>query len=139
MAMVKFITTDIANTWKKGSTPIMRSRPGSSEGFQSSAWWILAWRFAWVSIAPFGTPVVPPVYWKTATSSRGSIAGGSYPPSLSMRRLKGTWLPSSGTFAISLRFRSPKSRFFGKGSTSWRVPTTSLRMRVFFSSAAILG
>ena len=29
-------------------------------------------RLAWVSIAPLGEPVVPPVYWMTASASRGS-------------------------------------------------------------------
>src|SRR5437016_482242 len=32
-------------------------------------WTAFATRFRWVSIAPFGVPVVPPVYCKTATSS----------------------------------------------------------------------
>ena len=139
MATVKFITTVIANTWKNGSTPIMRSLPGSIWGFQRSAWWMLAWRFACVSIAPFGKPVVPPVYWNTAISSRGSISGGSWRPSLSSSRPNGTWSPSSGAFAISLRFNNGKSRFLGKDSTSCNWPTTSLRMRVRASSAAIFG
>ena len=42
----------------------------------------------WVSIAPFGTPVVPPVYCRKASSS-DSISGSSVacaPPSLSARR-----------------------------------------------------
>ena len=37
MATVKFITTVIAKMWKKGSTPIMRSLPGSRSGLHISA------------------------------------------------------------------------------------------------------
>ncbi len=38
-------------------------------------------RLAWVSIAPLGKPVVPPVYWMTASASRGSpsVDGGIAP------------------------------------------------------------
>ena len=41
----------------------------------------------WVSIAPFDTPVVPPVYWMAARSSAGSTsASGTEEPALSRKR-----------------------------------------------------
>ncbi len=48
----------------------------AASGMQSSICQALAVRLACVSIAPFGVPVVPPVYCSTATSSRGEIATG---------------------------------------------------------------
>ena len=54
----------------------MTSLPGSKSTAQALICAVLAVRFACVSIAPFGVPVVPPVYCSTATSSSGSIATG---------------------------------------------------------------
>ena len=60
--MLKFITTAMAKTWKSGSTPIMTSRPSSAPGIIIAPCATFALRLAWVSIAPFDVPVVPPVY-----------------------------------------------------------------------------
>ena len=54
---------------------------------------------AWVSIAPFATPVVPPVYWRTATSVRGSTSANLRKGSLfETRSLKAPAIPSLLTF-----------------------------------------
>ena len=53
------VVTSCAFTWKSGSTiPSTSPRPtgSSSASIQASARWL-----AWVSIAPFGRPVVPDV------------------------------------------------------------------------------
>ena len=60
--MLKFITTVIAKTWNSGRTPTMISPPSSASGITIVAWAAFAVRLAWVSIAPFDVPVVPPVY-----------------------------------------------------------------------------
>ncbi len=68
-------------------------------------------------MAPFETPVVPPVYWSTATSSRpGASSGGDggFPEISSFRK----WTPSSrGTRAHCpvRRSFSGASQFSGKG------------------------
>ena len=52
-------------------------------------------RLRWVSIAPFETPVVPPVYWSAArSSSAGRVASGAGGVCL-MSRLK-KWTPGPG-------------------------------------------
>ena len=65
-----------AKTWKKGRTASIRSAPGTRPGDQAVTWRQFAARFACVSIAPFGSPVVPPVYCSTATSP-GEGAGSA--------------------------------------------------------------
>src|ERR1035437_7410582 len=58
--------------WNGGSTARTRSLPGSRTGGSprvvSRHWLVAAERLAWVNMAPFGNPVVPPVYWRTAKS-----------------------------------------------------------------------
>ena len=66
--------------WKSGSTQSVRSPPsviagGSVRVAVSMYCAQAAARLAWVSIAPFGRPVVPPVYWMTASVSVGSLIG----------------------------------------------------------------
>ncbi len=58
--------------WKNGIAARTISWPGSRRVFQVFVWRTLDTRFRWVSMAAFGTPVVPPVYWKTATVVAGS-------------------------------------------------------------------
>src|SRR5882762_5140506 len=57
--------------WKYGMTTRYRSLPLITyEGLvHDSVWTTLAQMFPCVSIAPFGVPVVPPVYCRTARSS----------------------------------------------------------------------
>ena len=62
--------------WNGGSTASMRSSP-SRNAFApavivSRYCALAAVRLACVSIAPFGSPVVPPVYCSTAIASAGS-------------------------------------------------------------------
>src|SRR6266511_3400916 len=58
-------------------------RPRTCAGLvHASVWMTLAKMFPWVSIAPLGVPVVPPVYWRTARSSglmstRGGAENGA--------------------------------------------------------------
>ncbi len=73
--------------------------------------------FRCVSIAPFETPVVPPVYWSTARSSRDRSVGGGAGGLPAIRSRK-KWTPSSGgTFAYWPVFRSLRgaSQLRGKG------------------------
>ena len=66
-----------------GNGATMTSWPSLSSGKPSSACWdkqpriccMLATRLPWVSIAPFGKPVVPPVYCSTAVSSSPTTSG----------------------------------------------------------------
>ena len=78
MAIAKFITPVIANTWKKGSAAedallavaqVRAPRPSPAGTLMET--------LAWVSIAPLGVPVVPPVYCRTAISSMGSMSPAS--------------------------------------------------------------
>ena len=55
--------------WKKGRSARKTSPPSWSIGTQAIAWFALARRLRWVSMAALGVPVVPPVYSRTATSS----------------------------------------------------------------------
>src|SRR6266498_2533497 len=57
--------------WKYGMTTRYFSWPPIVyAGFvHDSVWTTFAQRLPCVSIAPFGVPVVPPVYWRTARSS----------------------------------------------------------------------
>ena len=66
-------------------------------------WRAFADRFWWVSIAPLGVPVVPPVYWISATSCSASIATGAIVPSLSISFEKAMIRGSSGRFVTSAR------------------------------------
>src|SRR5690606_27533312 len=70
-----------------GNTAYTTALPRSMLGTQARAWAALTLRFRWVRVAPLGWPVVPLVYWMTATSSacgRGiSAAMASAPVSVS--------------------------------------------------------
>ena len=54
----------------------MISAPSISPVDHAWPWRELDTRLRWVSIAPLGTPVVPPVYMRQARSA-GSVATGS--------------------------------------------------------------
>ena len=82
----RFITAVMPKAWNRGSTPSIFSSPGLVSGPHIPTCTALAYRLAWVSMAPLGRPVVPPVYWSTAMSRAGSTATGSTAPSLSIRR-----------------------------------------------------
>ncbi len=99
---VRLRTQVLAKTWKKGSTPRIRSS-ASWSGSIAFTCRALAVRFWCVSLAPFGVPVVPPVYWISAMSVCGSIATGSGRPSLSVSAEKRMTRGSAGSGATSLR------------------------------------
>ena len=54
----------------------MISPPFSNVGNHASSCWTCLLRFAWVSMTPLETPVVPPVYWYMATSSKPIFTAG---------------------------------------------------------------
>ena len=62
--------------WKSGSTTSSFSFASSSTFgspcVSTHTWLQAVVRLPWVSMAPFGWPVVPPVYCSTASASRGS-------------------------------------------------------------------
>src|SRR4029077_10966422 len=62
--------------WKNGMEARTMLDPGGPRN-QARHWTEFATRFRWLSIAAFGLPVVPPVYWRTATSWAGAAPGGS--------------------------------------------------------------
>lgn len=64
------------------------SSPGRSPGTQDWICIALAIRLRWVSIAAFGNPVVPPVYWKVATSSGLTFTCGARSDAPRSRRRK---------------------------------------------------
>src|SRR5437667_454119 len=67
--MERSMTAVSPYTWKRGIAPRTRSGPCAPVTNHAAHWAAFATRFRWVSIAPFGVPVVPPVYCRTATSS----------------------------------------------------------------------
>src|SRR5213595_617840 len=56
-------------TWKSGMTSTPRSSPSTSVGFHERDCRTFATSARCDRTAPFGTPVVPPVYWRIAVSS----------------------------------------------------------------------
>src|SRR5699024_6665467 len=72
----KFITVVIPYTWKKGRTPSIVSLFFSNLYTQDVHISTLETKLKWVSITPFGLPVVPPVYCNKAKSSSGSTSTG---------------------------------------------------------------
>ncbi len=67
--MAWFMAVERPKTWKKGRAPSMISCPLFIVGNHASICCACLLRLAWVSMTPFETPVVPPVYWYMATSS----------------------------------------------------------------------
>src|SRR5581483_10036394 len=65
--------------WKYGITTRYRSAPPYTyAGFVHDSFCrMFAQMLRWVSIAPFGVPVVPPVYCSTATSAGSIVTFGS--------------------------------------------------------------
>ena len=58
--IARFIAT-IPNEWKNGSTQRIASCPSTTSENSDRPWIAFATRFACESIAPFESPVVPPV------------------------------------------------------------------------------
>ena len=55
-----FMAPDIPPEWNIGRAPIDTSSPGPKP-YHSANWIVFTTMFAWVNMAPFGVPVVPPV------------------------------------------------------------------------------
>ena len=126
-----------AKIWYSGSahtivtcSPAVCFMHGSA---QASVCSTLAITLRWVSVAPFETPVVPPVYCRKATSSTLSSAGlnGMRSPWASAS-LKVTMFGSenSGTIFLTLRTTKLTSMPFTPPSISPMLATTTWRTGV---------
>ena len=79
MLAEEMIETVIEYTCVSGSAVIIMLLPGTPSVFQVEICTALATKLRWVSCAPFGTPVVPPVYMRTAVSSPSIETGVGFP------------------------------------------------------------
>lgn len=75
-SVAQFMQTVMPKTWKSGMQVSTTSEAYSI--FENHALVCCAFtvRLRCVSMAPFETPVVPPVYWSTAISSRSTSGRG---------------------------------------------------------------
>src|SRR5690242_12536308 len=90
--------------WNSGRTQTTFSVPGVVLGVvQASPCVIAETTQPWVSMAAFGSPVVPPVYCSNATSSQRFCGAGwaAYLPSLASRSLNDMCQSSRGQDEIS--------------------------------------
>src|SRR5207247_1798873 len=94
MTMEKSMTAVSPYTWNRGIAPSTRSDPCAPAGNHAAVCVAFATRLRWVSIAPFGVPVVPPVYCSTATSS-GRLPASSLGFAGVAARSANRWTPSS--------------------------------------------
>src|SRR5262245_50620752 len=69
-------TPDMPPLWNMGMAPSATSAPGS-KAYQRANCSVLVTMLRCVSMAPLGTPVVPPVYRRTATSCAGTHDTGT--------------------------------------------------------------
>ena len=99
--------------WNSGSTAYTVSSPSRRPGTQARPCAALARRLRWVSTAPLGSPVVPPVYWSNATSpaSGAGCPAGSGPAAAT--RSDQARAPGAGA-VIAAR----AARTFGSGARS---------------------
>ena len=82
---------------------------------------MLARMFRWVSIAPFETPVVPPVYCRKAMSSAASVTGAKDPAAPRASAARSGTAPSirqAGTIFFTLLMTRFTSQRFGTGRRS---------------------
>ena len=131
-----------ANTWYSGSAQTYTSCSGTGPRLVSasagcthaSICSTFATRLRCVSVAPFDTPVVPPVYCRNATSCGPTSTGASLPRApASSASLKRTWPGSEYAGIIFLTLRSAKLTIapFGKPSRSPIEATTTCLTDVF--------
>ena len=118
--------------WKKGSTPMTRSGAGRERPWpanQASYIDTAAVRFAWLSTAPFGRPVVPPVYCRRAmlsASTLGQDTGGAAP----LRKAENGITPArAGTGTVAV----------GEGPSASSSPTTMRSTSPESSSLSAFG
>ncbi len=117
--------TVIAKMWKNGMTASVRSSPSRRPGFHAFTCRRLAQRLAWVSIAPFGEPVVPPVYCSAARSS-GARGIGFASGGLASRWPSSTTRSSPrGTAAMEERRSTRNAMAFAFGSACAKRATTT--------------
>src|SRR6267378_257452 len=93
-------------TWKSGMTSTPRSSPSTSVGFHERDCSTFATSARCDRTAPFGTPVVPPVYWRIAVSSGRTSTGRRAAPS--RRRFGKNRSPAARS--IVARYPSRRSR-----------------------------
>src|SRR5208282_3109953 len=103
--------------WNSGMAAMTTSSPGVNRMFHEFDWVTLATRLRCVSIAAFGRPVVPPVYWSTAIVVRGSdFASGTDPevPSAFFQgRTQGSVGKSVGSFCLRSTLLTNGRRYHG--------------------------
>src|SRR5208283_76504 len=103
--------------WERGIVASTTSSPGSSQMFQAFPWTTFATRLRCVNIAAFGRPVVPPVYWRTATLVRGSDGTRGTDPASATAVLHGRTEGSRGRWVGSFCLRrarfTPGRRYHG--------------------------
>jgi len=100
-----------------GRAPRQISSPFLNCRNQTSACWICLLRLAWVSMQPLETPVVPPVYWYMATSSKPIFGRGGLGLYLAMQSFH-LYTSGAGFTSAAIFFflaTSGNSRLFGKG------------------------
>src|SRR5215218_10899563 len=106
--------------WKKGNAPT-HLRPVNWAGSRTNTSIVcctFATRLRWVSIAPFDTPVVPPVYCNAATSSAGSIS-------------------TSGAGSASVERKSPKELCPGSSPCGSSPKSTTIAVFRFVSGSTV--
>ncbi len=117
--------------WYIGSGAMAISVPSLKQGeIHAPVCSMLARMLRWVSIAPFDTPVVPPVYCRNAMSSRATSTGcnGAFVPRASAaRNLIAPSIRHAGTiFFTRLMTKLTIQRFLtGSRSPTWVVITCS--------------
>src|SRR5215472_7379881 len=94
--------------WKNGIDARHVAVPGSEPRNQAAHCSAFATRLRWVSIAAFGSPVVPPVYWRSATSAEGSPASGGNEPERAIATFHRRMLGPSGKRVENLRRRNTR-------------------------------
>ena len=134
---VRFNTQVLAKTWNSGNAPSTLSGSFGSKGSIMSTWIALLARLAWLSIAPLGVPVVPPVY---CSSARSSVERSGRPPvSRPSQSLHRPTSDREGTEATCLRPSVRSARLFHFGSASANRVTTSVSSEDRSSTSTAVG
>src|SRR6266566_234726 len=123
-------------TWKSGITSTPRSRPSTSVGFHERDCSTFATSARCDRTAPFGTPVVPPVYWRIAVSSGRTSTGRRAGPSFS--RSGNECSPAARS--IGVRWPSRRSRASVNSARTtggkYSLMFVGIRFRTFVPSRA---
>ena len=120
-----FITPASPPAWNSGSADTTVSSPSAIWNHVAN-WIVFATRLACVSMAPFGVPVVPPVYMSNARSACGSTGDGSWGSSSSGWRSDNTGIPRRVATAPAIgRLRPVARRTPACASATWRASSGS--------------